>query len=36
VTITAVALYAIPHWVVNDLWPAIGSWFSPPTGGISS
>jgi hypothetical protein len=26
-TISAVALYAVPMWVMNDAWPAIRPWF---------
>jgi manganese transport protein len=26
VSISAVALYAIPHWAIHDLWPAIQEW----------
>jgi Mn2+/Fe2+ NRAMP family transporter len=28
ITITAVALYAIPRWAMNDLWPALRGLFS--------
>ena len=25
-TITAVALYAIPQWAISDLWPFVKQW----------
>ena len=27
-SITAVALYAIPNWATHDLWPAVKAWTS--------
>jgi len=30
-TISAVALYAVPYWVLYDFWPAVSSWFAPST-----
>jgi hypothetical protein len=28
ITISAVALYAIPYWVAHDFWPALRGWFA--------